>query len=69
MKIKINEEVTFSFAGSTYKGTIIEIDKEKVLIKGLDGYKYPIGIDQIIKTQMYDTSVLRQFNMFCNNLY
>tara|TARA_R110000765_G_scaffold277349_1_gene375257 strand:+ start:512 stop:664 length:153 start_codon:yes stop_codon:yes gene_type:complete len=50
MKIKINEEVTFSFAGSTYKGTIIEIDKEKVLIKGLDGYKYPISIYQIIKT-------------------
>ena len=51
MKVKINQEVTFTFAGSTYRGSIIEIDKkrEKVLVKGLDGYRYPISNDQIIK--------------------
>tara|TARA_R110000744_G_scaffold81130_2_gene159566 strand:+ start:510 stop:662 length:153 start_codon:yes stop_codon:yes gene_type:complete len=50
MKVKINKEVKFTFAGSIYKGTIIEIDKkrEKVLVKGLDGYRYPISNDQIL---------------------
>ena len=51
MKVKMNQEVTFTFAGSINEGTIIEIDKkrEKVLVKGLDGYRYPISNDQIIK--------------------
>ena len=50
MKPRLNKIVNFKFAGSTCRGTIIEIDKkDKLLILGDDGHRYPIGLEQIIE--------------------
>ena len=46
--IEKGKRVTFTFAGSLLKGSIIERDTDWVMIKGDDGYKYPIRESELI---------------------
>lgn len=55
-KIKIDDKVSFSFAGSKLEGIVIELytksNKKKAKVQGTNdgrGYKYPVDIESLTK--------------------
>lgn len=48
-RFKITDKVSFRWAGFTEQGTIIEVDKERVSIEDIRGYKYKIKKELLTK--------------------